>query len=168
MACIGFGRVAWASATFLVLQLWCRKDTPTARQIEHHAKPKRPLATAPLRTGADTCKTGAGAGSCDGPKTELVCRRSNHERTEDHGGRRRFANADAAGGWWVHSVDDTPSRKRRGHRQILQLHAKRGDGPGRRQLGSTRNRTRQAMAASTETQSEENSTSDTAFTCCSI
>ena len=30
-----------------------------------HARPRRALATAPLRTGADTCKTGLGAGACE-------------------------------------------------------------------------------------------------------
>jgi len=39
------------------------------KKIGHHAKPKR--ATAPLRTGADMCRTGVGAGSSAGADKEV-------------------------------------------------------------------------------------------------
>ena len=57
-------------------------------QIGHHARPRRASATAPLRTGADTCKTGAGAGKRAGAKSAPVRRRSNHAWMEDQAGKR--------------------------------------------------------------------------------
>ena len=63
----------------------------------------------PLRTGADTCKTGLGAGKRAGAKSDLVRRRSNHAWTEDEAGRQKRANIDAVGGWHVHTADDTPT-----------------------------------------------------------
>ena len=76
----------------------------------HHARPRRASATAPLRTGADKCKTGSGAGKRSGAKSDPVRRRSNHAWTEDQAGRRKRANIAAVGGWRVHTADDTPSR----------------------------------------------------------
>ena len=38
----------------------------------------------------NACKTGAGAGSCTGAKTEPDRGRSNHEWTEDRAGRRKY------------------------------------------------------------------------------
>ena len=40
------------------------------KQIGHHARPRRASATAPLRTGADTCRTGSGAGKRCGAKSD--------------------------------------------------------------------------------------------------
>ena len=80
------------------------------KQIGHHARPRRAPATAPLRTGADTCKTGSGAGKRSGAKSDPVRRRSNHACTEDQAGRRKRDNIDVVGGWRVHTADDTPSR----------------------------------------------------------
>ena len=79
-------------------------------QIGHHARPRRASATAPLRTGADTCKTGSGAGKRSGAKSDPVRRRSNHAWTEDQASKRKRANKDAVGSWRVHTADDTPSR----------------------------------------------------------
>ena len=65
-----------------------QKNKKTIRkQIEHHDRPRRASATAPLRTGVDTCKTGSGADRSSGALTEPDRRRSNHERTEDPAGR---------------------------------------------------------------------------------
>ena len=54
-------------------------------QIEHHAgaRPRRAAATAPLCTGADTCKTGPGAGKRSGAKSDPVRKRRNHAWTEE-------------------------------------------------------------------------------------
>ena len=48
------------------------------KQIRHHARPRRASATAPRRTGADTCKIGSGAGKRAGAISDPVRRRSNH------------------------------------------------------------------------------------------
>ena len=48
------------------------------KKVGHHARPRRASATAPLHTGADTCKTGSGAGKRAGAKSDPVRRRSNH------------------------------------------------------------------------------------------
>ena len=61
------------------------------KQIGHHARPRRAPAPAPLRTGADMCKTRSGAGKCAGAKSNTVRRRSNHARTEDQAGREKRA-----------------------------------------------------------------------------
>ena len=74
------------------------KKTNKKKQIGHHARHRRASATAPLRTGADTCKTGSGAGKRAGAKSDPVRRRSNHAWTEDQAGKRRCANTDAVGG----------------------------------------------------------------------
>ena len=76
----------------------------------HHDRPRRASATAPPRTGADTCKTESGAGKRSGAKSDPVRRRSNHAWTEGQAGKRKYANTDAVGGWRVHTADDTPSR----------------------------------------------------------
>ena len=80
------------------------------KTIGHHARPTRALATAPIHTGADTCKTGSGAGKRSGAKSDPVRRRSNHAWTEDQAGRRKRATIDAVGGWRVHTADDALSR----------------------------------------------------------
>ena len=59
------------------------------KQIGHHATPRRASATAPLRTGADTCKTGSGAGKRSGAKSDPVRRRSNRAWTEDQAGKSK-------------------------------------------------------------------------------
>ena len=79
------------------------------QKIGCNPRPRRASATAPLRTGADLCKTGACAGSSAGTDTGLTRRQSNHEWTDDQIGRRRFANTHADGGSQVHAADDTPS-----------------------------------------------------------
>ena len=86
------------------------RDQPKKKQIGHHARPRRVSATAPLSTGADMCKIGSGAGKCAGAKSNTVRRRSNHARTEDQADSEKRANTDAAGGWRVHTADDTPRR----------------------------------------------------------
>ena len=69
------------------------------------------MATAPLRTGPDMCRTGVGAGSSAGDRRQTADRRqSNHEWTDDQAGRRRLANTDSDGGSLVHAADDTPSK----------------------------------------------------------
>ena len=78
--------------------------------IGHHAKPKRASATAPLRTGADMCRTGVGAGSSVRPDKEPERRQSIHEWMDDQAGRRRLANIDSDGASLVHAPDDTPSK----------------------------------------------------------
>ena len=80
------------------------------KPIGHHARPRRASATAPLRTGADICKTGSAAGKCAGAKSNTVRRRSNHARTEDQAGREKCANTDVSGEWRVHTAVDTPRR----------------------------------------------------------
>ena len=80
------------------------------KQIGHHARPRRASATAPLRTGADICKTGSAAGRCAGAKSNTARRRSNHARTEDQAGREKRSNTDASGKWRVHTAVDTPRR----------------------------------------------------------
>ena len=64
------------------------------KRIGHHARPRRASATAPLRTGADMCKTGAGAGSSAGADTEPNRRQGNHKRTDDQAGMRRRSDTD--------------------------------------------------------------------------
>ena len=88
--------------------LRCQKNGK--KQSGHHARPRRASATAPPRTGADTCKTGSGAAKRSGAELEPVRRRSSHAWTEDQAGKRRCANTDVVGGWRVHTADDTPSR----------------------------------------------------------
>ena len=61
--------------------------------IGHHARPRRPSATAPLRTGADMCKTGAGAGSSAGADTAPKRRRSNHGWTDDQAGKKKRSDS---------------------------------------------------------------------------
>ena len=51
------------------------------KQIGHHARPRRASATAPLRTGADTCKTGSGAGKHAGAKSDAIPRRTHSTKT---------------------------------------------------------------------------------------
>ena len=51
------------------------------KQIGHHARPRRASATAPLRTGADTCKTGSGAGKHAGAKSDPIPRRTHSTKT---------------------------------------------------------------------------------------
>ena len=91
----------------------------------HHAKPKRASATSPLRTWADMCRTGVGAGSRARADKGPDRRQSNHESTDDQAGRRRLANTDSNGGSLVHAADDTPS-KNAATGDTLQLHAPRG------------------------------------------
>ena len=96
------------------------------KKIGHHARPRRASATASLRTGADMCITGSGAGRRSGAKSNPGRRRSNHAWTEDQleASKRKRANIDAVGGWRVHTSDDTPSRNDK--IQSLQLHMPRG------------------------------------------
>ena len=77
------------------------------KRIGHHARPRRASATAPLRTGADRCRTGVGAGSSAGADKGPDRRQSNHEWTDDQAGRRRLANTDSDGG---SPVPMTPGR----------------------------------------------------------
>ena len=89
-------------ATFSV-QLACvgciKKNSYKKKTVRTSRQTQAASATAPLRTGADMCKTVSGAGKCAGAKSNTVRRRSNHARTEDQAGREKRANTDAAGGW---------------------------------------------------------------------
>ena len=118
------------------------------KQIQHHARPRRASATAPLRTGADSCKTGSGAGKRSGAKSDPVRRRSNHVWTEEQAGRRKRANIDTVGGWRVHTADDTPSRNAATRSRHCNFMCQ-GDIRPRAAAGSSRNRTTQAVAATT-------------------
>ena len=131
------------------------------KKIGHHARPRRPSATAPLRTGADTCIAGSGARKRAGTKSDPVRRRSNHAWTEDQAGKRKCANTDAVGGWRVHTADDTPSRNaatRSKHYNFMY----QGDIQPRAAAGSSRNATTQAVAATTGIQLVGNTASNTA------
>ena len=79
----------------------CAMRQGNKKQIGHHARPRRASTTVPLRTGADTCKTGSGAGKRSGAKADSVRRRSNHAWMEDQAGQRKRANTDVVGGWRV-------------------------------------------------------------------
>ena len=61
----------------------------TRPQIEHQARPRQALDTAPLRSGTDMCKIRASACTCARAKTDLESGQSNHEQTEGQTGRRR-------------------------------------------------------------------------------
>ena len=131
------------------------------KKIGHHARPRRAWATAPLRTGADMCRTGVGAGSSAGADKGPDRRQSNHERTDDQAGRRRPANTD--GGSRVHTADDTPSRKsatRAGHCNFM-ITRQGGRRPSAA-AGSRRNWTRQSVAATAGVWAEGNIASNTA------
>ena len=52
--------------------------TKKKKQTEHHTRPRRASATAPLRTGADTCETGSGEGGLQAPSTLCHARSSMH------------------------------------------------------------------------------------------
>ena len=77
--------------------------TKGKNQKEHHARPRRTSATAPQHTAHSTqgrtCAKQEHAqalpGSFAGARTELDCRRSNHERTKDPTGWRTLANTAA-------------------------------------------------------------------------
>ena len=127
------------------------KRTPCTKQkknIGHHTKSKRASATAPLRTGANMCRTGVGAGSSAGADKGPDRRQSNHERTDDQAGRRRLANTDSDGGSLVHAADDTPS-KNAATRDTHCNFKRQGGGRPRAAAGSRMNGTRQAVAATT-------------------
>ena len=114
-----------------------RRGTPTnkntKKQVGHHARPRWALATAPLRTGAVTCKTGSCAGQRAGAKSDPVRRRSNHAWTEHQAGKRKRANSDAVRGWRVHTADDTPSRNAATRSKHCNFTAKGTYGPGQLQ-----------------------------------
>ena len=137
--------VGWSSRGSKV----CVKKKNT-KQIGHHARPRRASATAPLRTGADTCKTGSAAGKCAGAKSNIARRRSNHARTEDQAGREKRANTDASGEWRVHTAVDTPRRNAATRSKHLSFMCQ-GDIRPRAAAGSSRNGTTQAVAAKTGT-----------------
>ena len=128
----------------------------------HHARPRRASATAPLRTGADMCRTGVGAGSSAGADKGPDCRQSNHERTDDQAGRRRPANTDADGENPVHAAADTPSK----NAATSDTHCnfmRQGGGRPRAATVSRRNGTRQAVAATTGVRSEGNAAGNTPY-----
>ena len=136
---------------------WSKK----MKQIGYHARPRQASATAPLRTGTDTCKTGSGAGKCSGAKSNTVRRRSNHARTEDQAGKRKRANIDAVGAWRVHTADDTPSRNAATRFKHCYFMCQ-GDIRPRAAAGSRRNGTTQAVAATTRVRLVGNAASNTA------
>ena len=131
------------------------------KKIGHHARPRRPSATAPLRTGADTCKTGSGAGKRAGAKSDPVHRRSNHAWMEDQAGKRKCANTDAVGGWRVHTTDDTPSRNAATRSKHCNFMCQ-GDIRPWAAARPSRNGTTQAVAATTGIQLVGNAASNVA------
>ena len=78
-----------ASCSHAIRPHYARQLKKQTKQIGHPATPRRASATAPLRTGADTCKTGSGAGKRSEAKSDPVRRRSNHAWTEDQAGRQK-------------------------------------------------------------------------------
>ena len=50
----------------------------SVEKTKNHARPRQASAAAPLRTGADMCKTGSAAGKRSGAKSDPVRRRRNH------------------------------------------------------------------------------------------
>ena len=138
-------------------KVWKKKE----KKFGHHAKPKRASATAPLRTGADMCRTGVGTGSSAGADKGPDRRQSNHEWTDDQAGRRRLANTDSDGGSLVHVADDTPSKNAASRDTHCNCMRQRGGRP-RAAAGSRRNGTRQAVAATTGVRSEGNVVNNTA------
>ena len=140
------------------------KKPKKKNQIGHHARPRQASATAPLRTGADMCKSGSGAGKCSGAKSNTVRRRSNHARTEGQADRQKRANTDAAGGWQVHTADDTPRRNAATRSKHLSFMC-HGNIRPRAAAGSSRNGTTQAVAATTGIRPVGNAASNTASAC---
>ena len=69
-----------------------QKINKKQKQIGHHARLRRASATAPLRTGADMCKTGSAAGKCAGAKSNTVRRRSNHAHGHERQDRGKQAD----------------------------------------------------------------------------
>ena len=130
----------------------------------YHARPRRASATAPLRTGADMCRTGVGAGSSAGADKGPVRRQSNHEWTDDQARRRRLANTDSDGGSLVHAAADTPSKNAASSDTHCNF-MRQGGGRPRAAAGSRRNGTRQAVAATTGVRSEGNAATNTADAC---
>ena len=98
----------------------------TATKKKEKARPRRASATAPLRTGADTCKTGSGAGKRAGSKSDPVRRQSNHACPDDHAGKRKCANTAAVGGLSGAHRRRHTKQGRCDKIQTLQLHAPRG------------------------------------------
>ena len=137
------------------------KNKTHLKQIGHHARPRRESTTSPLRTGADMCRTGVGAGSSAGADKGPDRRQSNHEWTDGQAGRRRLANTDSDGGSLVHAADDTPSKNAATRDTHCNFMRQEGGHP-RAAAGSRRNGTRQAVAATTGVRSEGNAASNTA------
>ena len=106
----------------------------------------RASATAPLRTRADTGKNRSGAGKRSGEKSGPVRRRSNNAWAEDQAGRRKLAIIFAVGFWRVRTADDTPSRNAATRSNHCNFRCQ-GDARPRTAAGSSRNRTKQAVAA---------------------
>ena len=142
----------------IAVNLWQKTKK---NKIGHHARPRRASATAPLRTGADTCKTGSDAGKRAGAKSDSVRRRSTNAWTEDQAGKRKCANMDAVGGWRVHTADDTASRSAATRSKHCNLMCQ-GDIWPRAAAGSSRNETTQAVAATTGIRLAGNAASNTA------
>ena len=107
------------------------------------------------------CKTGSSAGKCSGAKSNTVRKRSNHARTEDQAGRQKLANTDAAGGWRVHTADDTPRRNAVIRSKHLSFMCQGDIRPGAA-AGSSRNGTTQVAAATTGIRLVGNVASNTA------
>ena len=103
------------------------------KKIRHHVRPRRASATAPLRTGADMCRTGVDTGSSSGADKGPDRRQSNHERTDDQAGRRRPANTDSDGESPVHATADKPSKNAATSDTHCNFMRQGGDVPGQQQ-----------------------------------
>ena len=105
-------------------------------QVEHHARPRRASATAPPRTGADMCKTGAGAGGV------LARKKNGIAGGATTSGWPRRTKQDSAG-WPTPARTGPAGVHRRWHTkqhhhinsQTLRFHAQGDDSPGRQQGG---------------------------------
>ena len=118
-------------------------------------------ASAPLCTGADTCKTVSGARNRSGAKSHPARRRSDHAWTEVRAGKRKFANIDAVGGWRENTADSTPGRNAAIRSKHCGFMCQRDIRP-RADAGASRNGTTQAVAATAGVRPVENAASNTA------
>ena len=150
-----------------LLRLQCSKGCNAKgnkKTIGHHARHWRASPTAPLRTGADRCKTGSGAGKRSGAESKRVCRRNNHKRTDDQAGRRRRASIDASGDWRMHTTDGTPSRNTAAKSKHCNFDFMcQGVTRPTTAAGLSRNGTIQAMAATPGTRWDVNAVRNTAL-----
>ena len=97
---------------------------------------------------ARRCKTSLDVGNSEGVKTQSGCMRSNYDLMQDQSATLKLANAEADGGWWVHTAQDTHGRTAATNLNpcIILCPVGRLPRPAAA-AGSRRNVTRQAVAA---------------------